>query len=241
MCAALAVALARDGDRMALDAVNAIEVASRESATGKAAVLARAHQMFREGRRLFEESRFKEAESLFQEAGRQLQRSGSRFEIEASYFAARGAYRQQRIDEALAGLAPLIDAATSRGYWYLAARLRRVRGVIEESRSQLAAALEDYRVAATHYERIHDAESAAGVHNLLAEHLQTLGEPRESWSELFRALSLLGASRRRFSATRSCGWRLKSACTMICLTSHCISRQRFSTTLVSGRTARQLE
>ena len=188
---ALAVALARDGDRMALDAVNAIEVASRESATGKAAVLARAHQMFREGRRLFEESRFKEAESLFQEAGRQLQRSGSRFEIEASYFAARGAYRQQRIDEALAGLAPLIDAATSRGYWYLAARLRRVRGVIEESRSQLAAALEDYRVAATHYERIHDAESAAGVHNLLAEHLQTLGEPRESWSELFRALSLL--------------------------------------------------
>ncbi len=188
---ALAVALARDGDRMALDGVNAIEAASRGSATSKASVLARAHQMFREGRRLFEESRFKDAELRFQEASRQLRRSGSRFEIEARYFAARCAYRQQRIDEALAGLAPLIDAATSRRYWCLAARLRRVRGVIEESRSQLAAALEDYRVAATHYERIHDAESAAGVHNLLAEHLQTLGEPRESWNELFRALSLL--------------------------------------------------
>jgi CHAT domain-containing protein len=188
---ALATVLARDADAMELDAVNAIDAASRTADTKKALAVARAHRLFRDGRRLFEESHFNEAGALFADASTYLQQSGSRFELEARYFEARSAYRQQRIDEAASLIGRLIHVATPRGYWYLLARLHRLRGVIEESRSRLAAALEDYRIATTYYERIRDPESAAGVHNLMAEHLQTIGEPRESWDELFRALSSL--------------------------------------------------
>jgi CHAT domain-containing protein len=198
---ALAEALARDGDLMALDAFSAIQAASLSSARKNALTLAAAHQVFRDGRRLFDESRFKEAEARFHDASRQLRQAGSGFELEATYFAARSVYRQERIDDALASLARLISAATPRRYLYLVARLHRLKGVIEEGQSSFAAVLEDYRAALSHYDQTHDAENAAGVHTLLAHHLQTLGEPRESWEHLFQALasySLVSSALQRY-------------------------------------------
>ena len=186
---ALGEGFAGAGDLMARDAVSAIQASSSSSGGKNALALAAAHQLFRDGRRLFEESRFKEAEARFHDASSQLRQAGSGFELEATFFAARSAYRQQRIDDVLTSLARLIDAATPRGYLYLVARLHRLRGVIEEGQSSFAAVLEDYRAALSHYDQTHDAENVAGVHNLLAQHLQTLGEPRESWEHLFQALA----------------------------------------------------
>src|SRR5262249_57301953 len=112
---ALATVLARHDDAMGLDAVNAILAASRTADTTKALAVARAHRLFRDGRRLFEEGHFREAEALFSDASRNLQQAESRFEFEATYFAARTAYRQQRLDEAGSMVERLISVVTPRG------------------------------------------------------------------------------------------------------------------------------
>ena len=182
----VAEALALNGDLLARDSVSAIK-----RAAARARVLAKGHQAFREGRRLADESRFAEAEKRFQSAAADLQRGGSAFWIGAAYHAANSAYYQQRYQEVVPTLTRLAKVAELRQYHAVAGRVHRLRGVIEVSESRLAAALDDYRSAASYFERIRDFESAVALETLMAENLQLLGEPRESWDHLARALASL--------------------------------------------------
>ena len=187
----VAAAFAGIGDELQRDAVDAIRTAIGRGTSGAALTLAKAHQAYRDGRRLQMESRFQDAERAFRDATVGMRRAGSPFWMQAAFHEANSAFFQHRSREVAADLTALVGAASSHRYSSLLGLVHRLRGVIEVSESKLAAALEDYYAAASQFDRIQDSENAAGVHNLLAETLNTLGEPRDSWEHLARALSLL--------------------------------------------------
>ena len=109
----------------------------------------------------------------------------------AAFYAQSSVYYQQRLREVVTSLPALIDFATMRQYVSAAGRLHSLKGVLEVNQSALAASLEDYYAALANYEQVGDLESAAAAHNQIAENLQALGEPRDSWNHHGQALSLL--------------------------------------------------
>lgn len=192
---AMARAFARiAGDQLYVDSVLAIE---RAHASSPAAVqaLAAAHRQYTAAALALAEDRFPVAASAFDSALRQLRGAGSPFAVRAlietgamAHISGNGALALPLLEEGLA-------IARRDGYAFAAARSTWLLGLTAFGRGQLDEVQAYYDDTLAAFERMGDAEQAAGAHNLLASLLGYLGDDVSAWKHRQLALSALQITR----------------------------------------------
>lgn len=182
------------GERLALDAVSAVE---RAEAGGQSHALARAHLTYLEGRLARRDRDDTRAVALLAEAARALARNDSPLQYVARYYAAGALYEQGRIDEALAALDALDrENLQVRGYRGLSAQLGWERGICLEVRGAFAEALDVFDRSHAAAWALGERDLAARFDGLAAESLEFLGESRQAWRRRSRALRAYAVSGR---------------------------------------------
>jgi CHAT domain-containing protein len=185
---ALGDALARrTSDPMIRDTVAAIDAADGK----RRAALVDGLRTYRDARRLYMDMHFGDAEPRFSQASGSLRRGNSPLAGWAELFAAVCVHFQA--DYPLAGqlLDELNDRTDVQAYPALRGRILYNLGITRSSQGDLAGGLAAYRQALPLYERTGETENLAAVRHVVAENLDMLGQPAESWKYRYLALSML--------------------------------------------------
>jgi CHAT domain-containing protein/tetratricopeptide (TPR) repeat protein len=186
------------GDRMALDAALAIEGAS--ASQDRADRLARAHQLFRDGRALYEQDRVADSAPRFSEARRSLVDARSPFAGWATLQLAIAHYYRSEFEQSTALLEALGRDASERAHLRLLGRVRWMQGLIHFVGGQIADSLDDYRAALAAFDRLGAVQDQAAAHLYIAENLEAIGDLSRSWTherEALARLDVLRVPRRR--------------------------------------------
>ncbi len=186
------------GERMLADAIRTIVAAEKDS--GRFTELARAHRMYRDGRRAHAEGRYEDGEELFRRAARIFRDAGSPMSEVAEYYIGSSLFVQYRLREARTVLAAVAARRpASRGYRALAASLGWEYGLVERVLGSISDANDILRNASAHAAAIGDRDKAAVLNVFLAGSLDILDDPRDAWdlrAPAFRYLSAAGQDRR---------------------------------------------
>ncbi len=176
-------------DSLLRDAIADIEAASTRPSRLNA--LASAYRELGEAKALFAADRLESARTLAERAADDLERLGNAMWAEALLDTAVAYYRFRRYVEAEPLIQRVMSFADAHGYAHVAARGRRLIGMIVEFRADLTAAQHHLQSSLALFERVRDTENVAFVHNLLAENYRLLGQARQSWEHHREALELL--------------------------------------------------
>jgi CHAT domain-containing protein/tetratricopeptide (TPR) repeat protein len=181
------------GDRMALDAVLAIERASKNQQ--RADRLASGHQLFREARSLVDQDRIAQASDVFKRAQPRLAQARSPFADWTALYLAVATFYRGDLEASGKTLDALLEAPTSRAHLVLAARAHRVRGLIYNLTSRPAEALASYRRALSNFTQAGTREEIAAIQAIIAETIEQSGDYRTAWSHWQLALGGLPSTR----------------------------------------------
>jgi CHAT domain-containing protein len=187
----------RFGEHMPADAVAAIDRAlSVQSNKEQINALAGGHHAYREGRLLDKQFRAPEARPLFDRARRAFARGQSPAAALASLYIAIGYYQQYQYGKAFQALDVCLPQETASGrhpgllgraYWLVA--------LMHLGNGEPSLSLSAYQQALSAMNRAGGAEGIAGVNAAMAETLRYLGQSREAWSHLYRALAYIQSIR----------------------------------------------
>jgi CHAT domain-containing protein/tetratricopeptide (TPR) repeat protein len=197
--ATLAVQL---GEHMPADAVATIDRAlSSKGDREKVTFLAEGHRAYRDGRLLDKEFRAPEARPLFDRAHQAFSRGQSPAAALASLYLAIGYYQQYKYKRAFQVLDGYLPEETANGrHSGLLGRSYWLVGLMQLGNGEPSLSLVAYQRALSAMNRTGGAEGIAGVHAAMAETLRYLGQPREAWAHLYKALAStqsIGSVRRK--------------------------------------------
>lgn len=185
---AFAEALAKEGgDRMLLDAVAAVDTASRDGR----AVLVDAHAALRDAQKVFIAGRPADAATLFDAAAKGFAKAGSPMSLVARYFFANTLYDRGDLDESRRQLAELAATAPP-AYPAHAAQVQWQLGLAEAAAGQWGAAIRTFEQSIATFDRLGEKRYAASVREILAEVYDRLGEPAQGWEHRLTAMGELG-------------------------------------------------
>jgi CHAT domain-containing protein len=189
------------GEHMPADAVAAIDRALSSRNRGDVTALAEGHRAYRDGRLLDKEFRAPEARPLFDRAHQAFNRGQSSAAALAALYLAIGYYQQYKYKKAFQVLGGYLPEETASGrhpgllgrsYWLV--------GLMQLGNGEPSLSLNAYQQALSSMNRTGGAEGIAGVHAAMAETLRYLGQPREAWAHLYKALAStqsIGSARRK--------------------------------------------
>jgi CHAT domain-containing protein len=180
---AIAAALVElGGDRLAADAVAAIDRRRRDSSS--LAELAQAHRVLRDGYELYRDRRTNDAVGKLRKSSAMLSRLGSPLALTANLYVASSLYLQGDLPAARQGLAAL--AATPYPAWRAHVRWIQALGSSFGGASDQAVA--SFEEALALFRRLDERENAAAVETQLGELFHRLGRRSAGWQRLYRAL-----------------------------------------------------
>ncbi len=184
---ALGDALVRiHGERLLHDAVEKIDAATGNPFLVQA--LIQGHRDFREGRELYRERKLPQAAAKLTSARDLLGKAGSPFAARASFFLACGDYIAHRYDASLARLASLTRELAGRSYPSLLSQLWEMQALGHAVQGRMMDAIHAYRGSLTAFQQLQEEENIAWLETLLGESLALVGNGREAWKEVYRAL-----------------------------------------------------
>jgi CHAT domain-containing protein/tetratricopeptide (TPR) repeat protein len=178
-------------DRFPRDAAAAVargtEAAQRDHARGL--------RLFFEAREQQAADALDAAERNFMEARGLLRAAASPYVLWVDVHLGVIAYQRGTLATALRIWTGIERTAEARNYRVVRGRARSLLSLVTFSQGSLGEALAHGRVALEAFSRTREQDFLAYIHNLIADHLRTLGAVRESWDHLREGLA-------RFSVTR---------------------------------------
>lgn len=175
------------GDRMLLDAVEAIDRSTPDLRHG----IAEAHLAFHEAQRLYRIHQTNEALELFEQAADGFARGGSPIALLARYYGGNVLYdrgdqaqSRRRIDGLLAAAPPQYQAHRADLQWQ--------RGLLEAAAGEWGGAITALDESVRGYDRLGETRNSAIVRNILAEVYDRTGDSRTAWSHRVIAWQELG-------------------------------------------------
>jgi CHAT domain-containing protein len=184
--------LTENGDGLLTDAIAAIELANGS----RRFELARAHQLYDNGRRAYGERRVSDALQLFRKAAVKFRIGRSPMALVADYYAA--SCLDDASDAAAADEVRQLLAATPQRYGSLRAQLLWLGGTISVRRGNAIDGLNAYKDALDLFERLREIDSATRMRNALAAVNTVIGRGAEAQRlryEAFQSLSETGDAR----------------------------------------------
>ncbi|HUL76013.1 MAG TPA: CHAT domain-containing protein [Vicinamibacteria bacterium] len=179
------------GDALTRDAARALDPNSTSAAALHAQALG--YRALREGERLHE--LLQASCGPFREARRPLEEGGSPYALHARERGVTECLDRVKLEAALAELDRVEVLAQRHSYAQLVGRALWVQGYIHESRGELTASLERYRLAYSVFHAVRDPDKEAFILTARAENLRILGESRRAWQERRASLAQLGSVR----------------------------------------------
>jgi CHAT domain-containing protein len=177
------------GDLMLRDAVATIRRTAADPAGGRLELLARGHRTFRDGRALYETLAFEKAAPLMESASADLEQGGSPMADWAAFYRAVCFYRQKNFEASLESLGRIArDPGHATRHPILLGYAEWMIGAQRSDGGQLGESVDRCQHALRLFERTAQVQNVAAVHDLLAHDLDLLGDSRESWTHLARAL-----------------------------------------------------
>jgi CHAT domain-containing protein len=181
------------GDRMALDAAVAIERASVNQ--DRADRLARAHQLFRDGRAVYEQDRVAESLGRFAQARPALLDCRSPFAQWTALQEGIGRYYRGDFEQANRLLDALIDDPSTKTHIRLRGRARWMKGLIQMVTGHVANSLDSYKEALGLFDSAGAIGDQAAMHSSIAEALEAIGDLGTAWAHKREALARLDVLR----------------------------------------------
>jgi CHAT domain-containing protein/tetratricopeptide (TPR) repeat protein len=178
---------ATNGDRLTVEAAQAVQVALRGDPQRRDA-LAAGHRDFRTGLDRLRQTDHEAAFAAFERARKELARGGSPMAEWARLYLAVCDYQRSRFGDAGREIGELL-AHSSTGHASLGARARWLQGLIHMVGRQPLEARDPYVDALVTFRRLRETENAAVLEHLLAEDLEYLGERHEAWRHRLVALA----------------------------------------------------
>jgi CHAT domain-containing protein len=176
------------GDRLAADAVAAIDRASREADPGRLRALLAGHLAFYRGYPLYEGRELGKAAPYLAAAEESLARGGSPFAARVAFFRACADHLSERYPQALARLRALDRDLEHGTYSSLSGQALAMEALGEEvvGRAMIAVGLFERSLAG--FRSSEEAENVAWTEAMLAENLRLIGRDHEAWEHAYRAL-----------------------------------------------------
>lgn len=175
------------GDRMLLDAVEAINRSTPQLRRGIAA----AHLAFHEAQRLYQIHRTKQALGLFEQAADGFTRGGSPIALLARYYAGNALYdrgdqaqSRRRIEELYVAAPPQYQAHRADLQWQM--------GLLEAAAGEWGGAITAFDDSMRGYERLGETRNSAVVRNILSEVYDRTGDSQTAWNHRVIAWQELG-------------------------------------------------
>ena len=175
------------GDRMLLDAVEAIDRCTPDLRHG----IAEAHLAFHEAQRLYRIHQTKEALALFERAADGFTRGGSPIALLARYYAGNVLYdrgdqaeSRRRIEELFAAASPQYQAHRADLQWQ--------RGLLAAAAGDWGGAITALDDSVRGYDRLGETRNSAVVRNILSEVYDRTGDSRTAWTHRVIAWQELG-------------------------------------------------
>lgn len=179
--------LALNGDRLYLDTVDNIASAT----PARRANLKQAFLLFKEGLDAYSSNDYEVASAHFLRSKKLMEDAGNGFRNRLDYYIHDCSFNQQQYEPARANMQRIEEEASGRDYINLAGEASWVEGLSSNHLGHPADTERSYRRALERFEKSGDLNNLAGVHFLLFNTLNNLGERRAGWRHLRRALSLL--------------------------------------------------
>ena len=187
--ALLAAAFERaTGDTMAREAVVVMQRGGAE--------LARAHLAYVDGLGHYDQNDYARARTAFAVARDGFGRASSPYRSWAGVQLATIQFQERDLAAADKTLAALERTARADTHATVLARTLWLRGLVYSKQWRLTEALAAFRESAARFEAARQRENAVSLYHHLADTLRTLGEQRESWEYIGRALTELGIVRK---------------------------------------------
>jgi CHAT domain-containing protein len=177
------------GDLMMRDVVATIRRAAADPAGDRLGLLVRGHRAYREGRNIYESFRCKGSAAPMESAREALERGNSSLAAWPALYRAACAYMEGSYGAALDEFERLGRDAERRRHPILLGHAEWMSGLLLSNQGRLGESLERYHRALDLFEKTRQAQSAATIHELLASTLDRLGDRREAWVHLSRALA----------------------------------------------------
>jgi CHAT domain-containing protein len=179
-------------DRMLADAAESI----RNAGEDRRKLLALGHRSFQNARVRQSHLDLTKAKDEFEDAEGALRAGGSPYAFWATFYLALGRYYANDDAEALRRFEGLASAIDHNRYPILAGRIDWMRALIATRRMRYAEALDLYSAALHRFEHCRDERRRCAVHVLLADTFYLLGERREQWRNLRRAIETAASEER---------------------------------------------
>lgn len=175
------------GDRMLIDASNAIAKADQAAA----AHLARAHVAFRQGQRDFRLGSLAGAGRQFEQAAAHFEKGKSPVVLLARYFSANTVYDRGGVAENRLRIQRLLESAPPQ-YAAHRAQVQWQMGLARAAEGEWGAALDALGDSIAIFERLRERRYAAIVREIFAEVYDRIGDRRSAWQHRVVALRELG-------------------------------------------------
>lgn len=175
-------------DRMAAEAVAAIDSVVKSGDEARLRALADGHQAFVEGVRHYKAQRGEAGAVQLAAAREAFRQAGSPYAARSGLFLAGCDYRRGLYSEALRKLEILERDWAGRPYPGFLGELLWMRAATRGILGDMAGSVRDYEAALAVFERMGEPEKLATLRGLLAEILDQLGQRREAWAHRFNAL-----------------------------------------------------
>jgi CHAT domain-containing protein len=175
----------RTSDAMIRDTVAAIDATDGKHRMA----LVEGLRAYRDARRLYMDMHFGEAEPQMAQAAANLRQGGGSLAAWADLFAAICVHFRPDYQLADRLLGELSERPDLQSYPALRGRILYNLGITRSSQGDLAGGLAAYRQALPLYELTGEIENLAAVRHVVAENLDLLGQPVESWKYRYLALS----------------------------------------------------
>jgi CHAT domain-containing protein len=177
------------GDRLLVDAVQAIDRTLAEQQLGAIRSLAQGFTTYGEARRLYEENRVSNSETPFREARDLLRRTHDNpMALWCDLQLAIVEYYRGHLPEALKAVEDVGRVAGERGYRSLAARAFWMAGLSETFHPRYTRQIAAYERAFAEFDTLHERANAGAVRSLLAGAYQFLGDRRAVWTHVVEGL-----------------------------------------------------
>lgn len=176
------------GERLAHDAVAAIDAALLDRDTDRLAALVAGHRALQDGLSSYGDGGHAQAVERFAASQEALRRAGSPFAARAAFYLACSEHRLERYDEASAILERLAGEIAGRPYWSLLGHIAWMQGLGRSVRNDRMGAIHEYERSFQRFEQAGEAGNVASVHVLLAEAFDLLGRHRKAWTHQYQAL-----------------------------------------------------
>lgn len=183
----------RQGDRILLESVKAIEAALEAPPSGRLDLLVAGHRAFGEAIRHHASVDLDRAADLYREAIVRLGEADTPFVNRAELGLALTHYHAGRSSQALEALAPVLLSAKRDGQTCLLARATWIAAACRLALARPLEAIETYRAALQLYQAAGEPENVANIQARLADTLEGIGERGQAWRYRYPALKALPA------------------------------------------------